>query len=185
MDAALDAAVLVFRERGYHAASLGDLGAAMKLTAGSIYKAFSDKRAIFLAAFARYTDVRNAALRARVDAEHSGLDKIRAALRFYVESSYGAEGRRGCLVVGSATDLATFDPEMAARVTTAVQRIEALLRELIRLGQSDGSIPPGIDAETVAFALSCTLSGLRVAGKTRRTRAELQAAADAALRLLT
>jgi TetR/AcrR family transcriptional regulator, transcriptional repressor for nem operon len=63
MDVALDRALLVFREHGYHAASLGDLGSAMKLTPGSIYKAFSDKRAIFLAAFDRYTDLRNAKLR--------------------------------------------------------------------------------------------------------------------------
>jgi TetR/AcrR family transcriptional regulator, transcriptional repressor for nem operon len=71
-EAALDRALLVFRERGYHAASLHDLGSAMKLTAGSIYKAFSDKRAIFLAAFDRYTDLRNAKLQQLLEAEAKG-----------------------------------------------------------------------------------------------------------------
>jgi TetR/AcrR family transcriptional regulator, transcriptional repressor for nem operon len=185
IEAALDGALLVFRERGYHAASLGDLGAAMRLTAGSIYKAFSDKRAIFLAAFARYLDVRDAALRPLLNAETNGLAKIRALFAFYVASSYGAEGRRGCLVVGSATNLATFDPDVAAKVTAALQRIETRLRDLVRLGQSDGSIPAGIDADATALALLCCLQGFRVVGKTRRTRAELQAAADAALRLVS
>ncbi|SUE06858.1 Bacterial regulatory proteins, tetR family [Pantoea agglomerans] len=39
-DAALDSAMLVFRQKGYHATSIGDLGQAMQLTTGSIYKAF-------------------------------------------------------------------------------------------------------------------------------------------------
>jgi TetR/AcrR family transcriptional repressor of nem operon len=185
MDAALDGALLVFRERGYHATSLGDLGEAMNLTAGSIYKAFSDKRAIFLASFARYIDVRDAKLRALLDAEVTGHAKLRALLAFYVTSSYGAEGRRGCLVAGSATDLATLDPETAARVTVALQRNEKLLRDLIRLGQSDGTISASIDADATALAMLCMLQGFRVVGKTTRTRAEMQAAADAAMRLVT
>jgi TetR/AcrR family transcriptional repressor of nem operon len=184
MEAALDRALLVFRERGYHAASLDDLGSAMKLTAGSICKAFSDKRAIFLAAFDRYTDLRNAKLRQLLDAETNGLDKLRTMLGFYAEASHDIEGRRGCLVVGSATELATLDAKMAVRVTSALQRVETLLRDLIRLGQSDGSIAPGIDVDVSACTLLCLLQGFRVIGKTGRTRAEMMAAADQALQLL-
>jgi TetR/AcrR family transcriptional regulator, transcriptional repressor for nem operon len=184
MDAALDGALLVFRERGFHAASLGDLGAAMELTPGSIYKAFSDKRAIFLAAFDRYTKLRNAELQQLLDAEMTGLDKLRAMLRFYAAASHGIEGQRGCLVVGSAVELATFDAEMAACVTAALRRVEALLRDLVRRGQSDGSIRSGIDADATACTLLCMLQGLRVIGKTGRKRAETMAAADHALRLL-
>jgi TetR/AcrR family transcriptional repressor of nem operon len=184
MEAALDGALLVFRERGYHAASLGDLSAAMQLTAGSVYKAFSDKRGIFLAAFDRYTNLRNAKLRQLLEAESNGFDKLGAMLGFYADASHGIEGRRGCLVVGSATELATFDAEMAARVTAALQRVETLLRDLIRLGQSDGSIASGIDADASACTLLCLLQGFRIIGKAGRTRAEMMAAADQALRLI-
>jgi AcrR family transcriptional regulator len=184
MEAALDGALLVFRERGYHAASLGDLGSAMKLTAGSIYKAFADKRAIFLAAFDRYTNVRNAELRSLLDAEKNGRDKLRTMLRFYAEASHDVEGRRGCLVAGSATALATFDAEMAAHVTAALQKVQTLLLDVIRLGQSDGSIRSEIDADATAGALLCLLQGLRVVGKAGRTRSEMMAAADQALRMV-
>jgi AcrR family transcriptional regulator len=184
MDATLDAAILVFRERGYHAASLGELGAAMGLTTGSIYKAFKDKQTIFLAAFDRYVHLRDAQLRPLLGAANNGFEKLRCMLHFYAEASYGIEGRRGCLVVGSATELATFDAEMAARVTAALKRIEALLRDLIRLGQSDGSIASTIDVEASARALLCLLEGLRVIGKLGRSRAEMMSAADQALRLV-
>jgi TetR/AcrR family transcriptional regulator, transcriptional repressor for nem operon len=43
----------VFCERGFHGASLNDLAAGMQLTQGSIYKAFKDKRGIFLATLDR------------------------------------------------------------------------------------------------------------------------------------
>lgn len=184
MQAALDGAMRVFRERGYHATSLGDLSAAMKLTTGSIYKAFDDKRAVFLAALDHYIDLRNAQLRQLLEVETSGFDKLGAMLAFYAETSHDAEGRLGCLVVGSVTEVVTFDPEMAARVTDAVKRIEAMVRDLIRLGQSDGSIAAGIDADVSARTLLCVLEGLRVVGKAGRTRAEMMAVAKQALLLL-
>lgn len=184
MDAALDAALLVFRERGYHATSLTDLGAAMRLTPGSIYKAFSDKRAIFLAAFDRYTELRGAELRRRLDAERTGLDKLGATLRFYAEASHGIEGTRGCLVAGSAMEIATFDAGMAARVTAALRRLEDALRDLVRLGQADGSIQSGTDPDACACALLCLLQGFRVVGKSGRSAAEMMAAVDQALRWL-
>lgn len=64
-DSALDSAMLVFRQKGYHATSIGDLGQAMQLTTGSIYKAFTDKRTLFANVFARYLSMRNSSLAAR------------------------------------------------------------------------------------------------------------------------
>ncbi len=184
MEAALDGAMLVFRERGYHAASLADLGPAMKLANGSIYKAFNDKRALFLAAFDRYTARRTKALQQVLDAEVCGLDKLRAMLACYAEASLGAEGRHGCLVVGSAAEMSTYDPEMAGKVTAALQRVEVRMRNLIQLGQADGSIPASVDAKAVATTLLCVLQGLRVVGKVGRSRADLMAAVGQAMRLL-
>ncbi len=60
MDDVLDKAMIVFRKKGYHASSIADLGEAMSLTAGSIYKAFTDKRTLFLRVFERYIALRNA-----------------------------------------------------------------------------------------------------------------------------
>jgi TetR/AcrR family transcriptional regulator, transcriptional repressor for nem operon len=184
MDAALDAALIVFRERGYHAASLAELGSAMKLTVGSIYKAFRDKRAIFLAAFDRYTDLRGVELNRRLETEQSGLDKLRAMLGFYADSSYGSEGRLGCLVVGSATELRLFDAEMAALVKTSLKRVKARFRDLIELGHLDGSVMAKIDPEATASLLLYLVQGFRVVGKTGRTRAEMMAAVNEAMRLL-
>ena len=184
MDAALDGAVLVFRERGYNAASLADLGAAMKLANGSIYKAFRDKRAVFIAALDRYTTRRAAYVQQALEAGTCGRDKLRVMLACYADMSLGADGRRGCLVVAAAAELSTYDPEMAGLVAAALRRVEVRVRDLIQLGQADGSIPPHVDGEVAAATLLCVLQGLRIVGKVGRSRAEMMAVVEQAMRVL-
>jgi len=184
IDTALDKAARVFRERGYHATSIADLTEAMELASGSVYKAFKDKRAVFLAAFDREGKIRGEKLRRIVSSAKTGRDRVRSALIFYAEFSYGMEGKRGCLVVGSAAELATFDAEIAQRVTASLHKTEALMVDLIRQGQEDRSIPATIDRESTARLMLCVLQGMRVVGKTGRSRADMTAVADAALKLL-
>jgi TetR/AcrR family transcriptional repressor of nem operon len=184
MDQALDKAIGVFREHGFHATSVGDLTDAMELASGSIYKAFEDKRAVFLAALDRYTSLRNEQIRRAAAAGKTGLERLHAALAFYVKSSQGAEGRRGCLVVGSAVEMAVFDPEIAMRVTATLKKNEAFLAELIKQGQSDGSIPPRINAENTARVMVCLTQGMRVVGKTGRPLPEPSAVVGIAMKLL-
>lgn len=184
LDAALDKSVRVFRERGYHATSIADLTEAMELASGSVYKAFKDKRAIFLAAFDREGKRRGEKLGRLLRTAKSGRDRIRVALTFIAESSHGVEGKRGCLIVGTAAELATFDAEVAQRVTAALHQTERLMVDLIRQGQADGSIPAAIDRKVTARLMLCLLQGMRVIGKTGRKRTAMRAVADAAMKLL-
>jgi TetR/AcrR family transcriptional repressor of nem operon len=184
MDAALDKSVRVFRERGYHATSIADLTEAMELASGSVYKAFKDKRAVFVAAFDREGRRRGEKLRRLLSSATSGRDGIRIALTFYADSSHGVEGRQGCLIVGTAAELATLDAEVAQRVTAALRDSERLMVDLIHQGQADGSIPATIDSKVTARLILCLLQGMRVIGKTGRKRAAMRAVADAAMKLL-
>ncbi|WP_228749132.1 TetR/AcrR family transcriptional regulator [Bradyrhizobium sp. BR 10261] len=167
MDTALDGAIRVFCERGYHATSIGELTAAMRLATGSVYKAFRDKHAVFLAAFERYVAVRSEQTRSAAARGTNGRERVRNVLHSYVEHSQGAEGRRGCIVVGSAVELSAVDPVMRARVTTQLKTNESFIAGLIREGQADGSIPDHVDADDTARLMICMTQGLRVAGKAR------------------
>ncbi len=94
------------------------------------------------------------------------------------------EGKRGCLIVGTAAELATFDAEVAQRVTAALRQTETLMVDLIRQGQTDGSISAGIDSKVTARLMLCLLQGMRVIGKTGRSRQEMMAVVDVAMKLL-
>jgi AcrR family transcriptional regulator len=100
MDTALDRALRVFRERGYHATSIGDLTAAMRLATGSVYKAFRDKHAVFLAAFERYTALRQEQTRSAASRGRNGRERLRHVLLSYAEHSQGIDGRQRGRAVG-------------------------------------------------------------------------------------
>jgi TetR/AcrR family transcriptional repressor of nem operon len=165
MDTALDRAVRVFSERGYHATSIGDLTAAMRLATGSVYKAFRDKHAVFLAAFERYAALRQEQTRSAAAKGDNGRERLRNMLLSYVEHSQGSEGRRGCLVVGSAVELSAVDPVVAALVSARLETNEGFIAGLIREGQADGSIPRHVAAADTARLMICITQGLRVVGK--------------------
>lgn len=184
LNEALDKATQVFCERGYYATSISDLSSGMGLASGSVYKAFKDKRTVFLATFDRYVAVRDAQLKAAINQGNNGRDRVQRLVDFYSAVSHGIEGQRGCLVINCATELVTFDAEIALKVTTSLNRSEALLTELICQGQLDGSISESIDRQSTARSMLCLLQGMRIIGKTGRSKIEMQAVADMALKLL-
>ncbi len=184
LDKALDQAIRVFRERGYAATSIGDLISAMGLASGSIYKAFRDKRAVFLAAFDRYMSLRNDQIARVANTAKPARERLRDLLAFYVESSKGIEGRRGCLVVGSAVELAIVDREVAARVNASVARNQAFLADLIRRGQADKSIPSHVDAQETARVMVYLTQGMRVVGKAGRPPPDTSTVVDISMKLI-
>ena len=184
LDDALDKAIGTFSENGYHATSLGKLTASMAIAEGSLYKAFRDKRGVFLAAFERYVMLRSERLAQELANARTGRDRVKAVLAVYAEHSYGKNGRRGCFGVGSAVDLASSDPEMTKRVAAVLGNQERRLVEFIREGQEDGSVSSTVDAAVTARLLLCVVQGMRVLGKTGRSREEMATLVDSALRLL-
>lgn len=184
IDEALDQAVGVFCERGYHATSISHLTQAMALASGSVYKAFKDKRAIFLAAFDRYKAMRHVRMQAALAPATNGRDQVHRYLRFHADSSHGEAGRRGCLVVGTATELALFDAEVADRVKRSLAGHEAGVAAMVRAGQADGSLSPSLDPVTIARLMVCVIQGMHVVGKDGRTEADMYTVADAAMKVL-
>ena len=165
IDAALDLAMPVFREKGYHGATISDLTEAMQLTAGSVYKAFHDKRGLFLQVFVRYISLRNKTLRERLARQPDGRASLAEWLRFYLESASNLEGRRGCLIVGSAVELQQLDAELSELVHEALGRNQQSILQLIEQGQQDGSVNSSHDAKALSSMLLCLVLGMRVAGK--------------------
>ena len=184
VDDALDKAIVVFCQRGYHATSIGDLTDAMELASGSIYKAFKDKRAVFMAAFERSRTQRQQLIERTVHSVTSGRDKVQAFLTLYAESSHGLEGQRGCMIVGSATELATFDAEIAGQVKAAVRRNEGLLLNLLVMGQQDGSLPATLELAATARMLLCLIQGMRIVGKTGPSQDDMAAVVGVAMKIL-
>ena len=180
-EAAVERAMGVFWSRGYHGTALPDLLRATKLSRGSLYAAFGDKHSLFLLSLDRYI----ADALARIDVElappREPIDGLRAYLAGYVERTSGANGRRGCLLVATAMELAGQDVEVTRRVAGFFKAMETKVADALSRAKTASQLADGVEPSTAGRILVCFVEGLRVVGKTAPARATSQATADALL----
>ena len=181
VDAAVERAMGVFWSRGYHATALPDLLRATKLSRGSLYAAFGDKHSLFLRALDRY--IADAVTRMDVELapRREPVDALRAYLAGYVDRTSGANGRRGCLLVATAMELAGQDAEIGRRVAGFFKVMETRVADALSRAKTAGQLADGVEPSSAAKILVCFVEGLRVVGKTGPARAASQATADALL----
>ncbi|GIQ73859.1 TetR family transcriptional regulator [Bradyrhizobium sp. RD5-C2] len=181
VEAAVERAMDVFWSRGYHATALPDLLRATKLSRGSLYAAFGDKHSLFLRALDRY--IADAQTRMDVELAPRGepVAGLRAYLAGYVERASGANGRRGCLLVATAMELAGQDAEAGRRIAGFFKTMEARLADALSRAEAAGRLADGVEPASAARILVCFVWGLRVVAKTAQTRITWQTTADALL----
>jgi len=174
-DAAVERATGVFWSRGYHGTSLPDLLEATNLSRGSLYAAFGDKHALFLRALDRYIDDALARLDTELDPRKDALAGLRTCLAGYVDRTSGTTGKRGCLVVATAMELAAHDTEVEQRIRRFFKTMETRLTEALARARAAGQLADGVEPATAARLLLCLVEGMRVVGKTRPDRPISQA----------
>ncbi len=109
-DTVLERAMRVFWAKGYHASSLDDLCEAAKLNRPSLYAAFGDKRALFLATLDRYGDRAVARVTAALSRPVPIRDAIAAFLSEMIEQIVAGPGRAGCFIGNCAAEVAPQRP---------------------------------------------------------------------------
>ena len=158
IDQALDAAIEAFWERGYEATSMADLMEAMGLQKGSIYKAWEDKRALFLAALRRYLDRAFEAMdEVLTSAPTPGLG-LEGLMEFFVGRC--GEGKRGCFATNTVVELAPHDTGAADLLADHHRRVLARIRETVEKAQANGEWSPGQSPDDVAELLFAIVIGM-------------------------
>ncbi|MFH9421398.1 TetR/AcrR family transcriptional regulator [Streptomyces sp. NPDC017529] len=172
---AVDAAMNAFRAAGYEATSTQDLCEATGLGRSSIYNTFKSKHDLFERALDRYMTERNGELFALLESDLPVREKIRTHLRRVVDEECGDDsGRRGCLVVNTAVEVAARDEEVAGELARDYRlRLEAI-RAAIASGQRDGDIDADKDARALAHLVIAAVGGLRVSARCGADRKALE-----------
>jgi len=169
-DAAIERAMGVFWSSGYNGTSLPDLLEATHLSRGSLYAAFGDKHGLFLRALDRYIAEALTRLDTELDPRKNALAGLRACLAGYVERTSGVAGKRGCLVVATAMELAGHDTEVQQRIRRFFKTMEARLTAALARAQAEGELVDGVEPAIAARLLICLLEGMRVVSKTSSDR---------------
>ncbi|MEM6304020.1 MAG: TetR/AcrR family transcriptional regulator [Pseudomonadota bacterium] len=163
-DEALERAMEVFWRHGYEDASLPDLLEGMGLTRGSLYKAFKDKKSLFLMILERYET-------AYVDGGVTFLsDKSAGDGRTRILGMFGglvaaveAGDHRGCLLCTAASGSAADDADIAAAVHRGLAKLQEGL--VVALADVDGIAPQ--DRLRLANTLLAQYIGLRMLARSR------------------
>ena len=132
-DEVVEKAMQVFWQHGYEDASLPDLLTGMGLTRGSLYKAFKDKKNLFLLVLDRYEMAHvDAAVTLLNNAEIvDGSDRVLQLFKGLVEAVSKGD-HRGCLLCTAASGSAANDPDIAKLVHGGMTKMQAGFAQALR-----------------------------------------------------
>jgi len=182
-EAALEAAMLLFWERGYEGASMADLTRAMGLSASSIYAAFGDKQALFSAAAKRYMESRAGfAMKAL---EEPTLERVIRALFENTARFLTAPGHPPtCMTLTGAMGCGA-EANSARELMREIRRQnQSVIRRRVLDAQKKGELPKGVRAEDYARYVATVLAGLSIQAANGATREELETMGRMAVRYL-
>jgi AcrR family transcriptional regulator len=175
--AALEAAMRVFWEQGYEGTSTDDLLCAMGIGRQSLYDTFGDKKQLYLAVLAHYTDTGGADLRRRLAAGPSPL----AALDTFLRQLAGADAAlraRGCLSVNAVAEFGQADADVHALIERSQRLTETIFAEVLARARQAGELAAGIDPPAAAHFIHTAIRGMRISAKAGASAAQLGATVD-------
>jgi AcrR family transcriptional regulator len=137
-DRLLEAAVRVVAEKGYAAATIGDLTREAGVSRTTFYELFEDKEACFLAAYDNAVEVLVRRVLAAYEAEGRWPDRARAGLAAMLELL----AEEPDLARLALVDIGSVGPAAQRRYRSAVQRLTPLFEEGRDFAPSGRNLPP-------------------------------------------
>lgn len=170
IEKALDAAMGVFWEKGFHATSISDLTERMGIERPSIYSTFGDKRGLFETALRKYNSTHAARIRAQLQSQSS----VKEAFRRFFEGAAAQDKMNapnwGCFCINSMVELSPHDEKFEILTREHQMYLSALFQETIERGMRTGELNADLDARELAHTLVISLIGLTVMMKSRPDR---------------
>jgi TetR/AcrR family transcriptional repressor of nem operon len=169
-DEVLHKAMEVFWARGYEATSIQSLVKQMGINRQSIYDTFGDKHSLFLQSLDRYREIQSRKVFDVLERPGSVKKNLRQLFEEVVARALSAEGRRGCFVGNSMSELAGRCKATADRTCSSVTLAEKIIRRALERGREQGELSRVRDTRAVARFLYCNLQGLLLLAKATRDR---------------
>jgi AcrR family transcriptional regulator len=182
-DAAPEAAMLLFWERGFEGTSMADLTEAMGLNPSSIYAAFGDKHALFAHAVRRYLGSR--AQYAVKALEEPTLDRVVRALFDNTVAFLTTPGHPPtCMTLAGAMGCSVEAAPARDLMTEVRKQNEAAIKERLLVARKAGELSKDINVDDYTRYLSLLLAGLSIQAANGSSKAELKRTAQMALHYL-
>jgi AcrR family transcriptional regulator len=136
-DRILQAAMVVFAERGYHRATVDDIVTASESSKGSFYHYFQNKQAIFLHLLDHLAELVEGGVEFAIGSEEGALAKVEAALRIVLEVAAERRDLARLLLIESAA----LGPEFEQSRLAIHRRFAALIQRHLDRAVADDALP--------------------------------------------
>jgi len=175
-ETALERAMEVFWAKGYEGTSISDLTEAMGINPPSLYAAFGDKEALFLAAIERYEQSRSCPY---AD-EPTAKGAIERLLTYMAQELACPDHPRGCLMVMAASTTSAA-PRLQAKIAERRAEGRARLKARIERGIAEGDVPADTDANGLADFYATIIKGMSLSARDGSNRKNLMATVERAM----
>lgn len=145
---AIQRAMEVFWEKGFHNTSLRDLTEAMKINSSSLYNTIGDKQELFVRCVRHYTEIRKRDLQKRLKSPDSPLTTLVKYINDAVDVIIG--GDNSCMAVKTAFEVATNDQRVKDVLKADSDDAYDFLHTLIKKAMEQGEISSEEDPELLA-----------------------------------
>ncbi len=181
---ALDRVLPVFWRDGFEGASVQELAAAVGVSKPSLYAAYGNKEALFLAALERYLSAFAAGLVEQLESEPDGRAAVRQYLRDTVALYTDRSHPFGCLIVTAATtsDSAAVPAAVRSALCASMRKAATVIEERLRRAQRDGHLRENADVSAMAHYFHTVTSGLSVQAKAGTSRETMLLVVDEAMK---
>ncbi|MCI0519897.1 MAG: TetR/AcrR family transcriptional regulator [Chloroflexi bacterium] len=162
-DEILEAAAQIFRQKGFHAASMQDIAQAVNLQKASLYHHVTSKQDILLALLDRALDMLIQQIEAILVQPFSADQKLRLAIHAYLHTMLEYSDLAAVLLL----EYRSLEPQFHAQHMPRRDRFERLWRDLIQSGMEQGVFECGdaaLAARAVLGVLNWTITWYRPGG---------------------
>ena len=184
-DEALGQAGDAFWRSGYSSTTLDGLSVATGMNRPSLYGAFGDKHAIYLETLARYATaslerlesflVQDLPLRAQLQEAFDG------AIAIYLG---GADGARGCFLIGTALSEAVADATIRERLRGGLENLDRSFERRFERAKAAGELSTDADPRALALVAGGMLNAIAVRARAGASRESLRRTARQTVALI-
>lgn len=175
---ALENAIQLFWEKGFHATSLKDIEQALDMRPGSIYAAFGNKEGLFQEALDYYAQSALKELERILSQNESPLSGMADYLRLLGGICDKQLPSRACMLVKSLLELGAREQAALQQVETLLSGMEERFTQAFTKAQNLGEIDAQLDPVRLAQRYQAEVMGLRAFAQRNMDSASVHAVAE-------
>ncbi len=184
-ETALNAAMMLFWQKGFKRTTLSDLEQATGLVKPSLYHAFGNKMEIFAKALEHYVETVGRPISRETLRDDIPVDQgIRNFLTTVADRTYDNSTPEGCMTVNTIVESSDSAPELKKLSRKFSQERFNYFRHYLERVEANGLLPDGFDVDSLTSFLEAQFISISVLYKSGIDRENVQRSIDTAIKSL-